>query len=78
MSSAQNAVKLCPCPAISNSIHLEWISSISRTASFVSSSIAWTRITDASCQCKATPLVVRNSLKELNERVTVGKSPSRT
>ena len=47
MSSAQSAIKLCPCPATSNSIQLEWISSISRTASFVSSSIHWTWIADA-------------------------------
>jgi hypothetical protein len=47
MSSAHSAIKLCPWPATSNSIQLEWICSISRTASFVSSPIHRTCIADA-------------------------------
>jgi len=39
ISSAHNVIKLCSSPATSNSIQLEWICSISRTASSLSLSM---------------------------------------
>src|SRR6266851_6981825 len=39
LKSAREVIKLCSSPATSNSIQLEWICSISRTASSVSLSI---------------------------------------